>query len=610
MRIFELYFNPKDEVKISETFRYKPKNAYEGKLGSLYMVGEILKPEKTDASFLQNFFHSVKETYYEDTSLPPEKALKETLKKANSFLKERGSGKEISIALVVSKNFTVYLGKLGGVKTFLLTDKKEKDIGRELEGSASGGFYNMVSGKIKKEDKLIILTSEVYDFFEKESILKEIAQESLNETLIEKISSLQKEKFPNVSGVALVIEHAFCLKDKKTKTISKNRKERFSFRKMFLDTASSLKKVKLPLKIKVPRIKIRIPSIKIKKPAMEKKPLALLLLLLGVVFFGVLIIGIESRTRHEKQKAEITKIEEKFYQGEEEENISLMKEALLDLELLIKDGGRDREDLEERHSFLKEKLFSFSSGRKIEELNFVGEAENINPDKILFANGNIYLFSSFSPQIVIMDPETGKGTSHRLPVERGVAMASFSVDKIILFSFPDKVVFIQGEEISSFNIDLPAGEQKFIALSSFLGRPYFLDEEGNIILYMEKTPLAWIEESEEKIKEGVSISIDGSIFALSTEGEIYRYYKGKKEETLAPLLYPSLKTAKKIYTSPGIPLFLLDSKKKRVVVLNKEGEIAEQIMHESFKDLKDMSVSEDGKKIYLLLNRKVYSLEL
>ncbi len=604
MQVFELYFNPKDEKKVLESFQHKPRDAYEGKIGRLYMVGEISNPEKKDHPLLQNIFHIAKECYYKETSSSPEKALKETLREVNEFIRERGCAGKLDIALVSLKNFSVHLGKVGRIRIFLFNGEKVRDIGEELENTGSNLFSNMVSGKMEKKDKLAVLTPEIYSFFKKGKILEDVAKTTPGKETMEKISSLQKEKFPNISGVALIVDHSVSLKEKETKIISKEKKETFSFRKMFFDTVVSF------VKIKIPKFKIKTPQIYIKKPSLKKRSLLLPLLLLGVIVLGSLAIGIENNIRRSRQKTEISLIQEKISQGKEEKNISLIKEAFSDLELLIIKETRNQKKFEEVYSSAKNELFALTKGEELREMDFIGKIKEKNPDKIISARGGLYLFSSRSPIMSVFDKDSEKETLHDLPVNEGFNFASYSAGKIILFSSPDIIVLIEDETISKLNIELLSDKEKFVSLSSFLGQPYFLNSAGEILRYSGKTPVPWIEEGEDKIKDGISIAIDGSIFVLNQKNEIQRYYRGKKEETFAPFLFPSLSQATKIYTSSNTPLFIIDSQEKRLVLLSKKGDVIKQLHNEKFADLKDLAISSDEKKIYLLIGKEVYSLEI
>jgi hypothetical protein len=595
MQVFELYFNPKNETKVSEGFHYKPKDAYEGKLGRIYMIGEIANPEKKDYSFLQNIFHIAKESYYKNTSLTPEVALKETLKEVNDFIKERKYEGKLDIALFVSKNFAIYLGKIGRTKILLTSNGDLKDIGAELENTGSNLFCNLVSGKMKKSDRLIILTAEIYNFFKKGKIFEEIAKDSFGEKTIEKISLLQQEKYNDVVGVALIVDHTISLKERKI--ISKKKKERFSFKKvLFYDPISYLKAKPLKINLKIPSFK---------KPTIEKKSLLLPLLLLGVIFLGSVVIGIENKIRFGKEKEKISLLEEKISSGRNEENFLLMKEALSELEDLLEEKIKYREEVLLLYNNLEKELLDISLREELEELELIGEIKEINPDQIIAKDNKLYLFSSTSPLMVVFSELKKEEVAYPLPTESNIVFSSFSGNKIILFSPSDNLISIENEELSTSKINFTNDDQKYISLASFLGRPYFLDNQGNIFRYLDNNPISWIKEGEELVENPISLTIDGSIFILSREGKIHRYHEGEKKEIIEPFVFPTLSSAQKIYTSPESPIFILDPKEKRVVVISKEGYLIKQIFNERLADLKDISV--DGEKIYLLVGKEVYS---
>ncbi len=616
MQVFELYFNPKEETKVSESFHYKPKNVYERKIGRLYMVGELPDAEKKDAPLLQNIFHLAKEVYYKDTSLPPERALKKTLKRVNGFIREKDYSGKINIALFSSKNFSLYMGKSGEMKLLLLNNGKTKDVSKELEDSPSGLFQNMISGKMKKNDKLVVLTPEVYRFFVKGKILEEISKEPLSEKISESIASTQKEKFPQTSGVSLIIDHSISLKEGGKKLISGERKKRFSFKEVFWRALSPFSKLKFPkLNLspkRLPGPELKLSSVKTAIPAkIRKKSLLLPLLLFGVVIIGVLTIGVERSVRLGKNEEVIQNIKENALTAQEKNNLFMLEKAFFELKALKEEDIVFTQETEEFYFSLKEKLNSFSFSEEITETELIGSVKKINPERIIFANESLYLFSSDSPKLSVLSIETGEEFSHTLPIKQGVDYASFSGNNLIFFSVPNTITYMEEEQISQTQIELLEPRNEFVSLSSFFGNPYLLDDQGNIFRYDNKTPSKWIKEDSKRAEGGLSMAIDRSIFVLTREGKIHRYYTGKLEETFSPFIFPSLKGAKKIYSvSPDSPLFILDPGKNRVIVVEKNEKNIKQFSGDILKGIKDITVTPDGKKMYLLVNRKVHLLEL
>ncbi len=611
MKVFELHFNPKKESSLAESFQYKPKDAYEGRLGRLYMVGEIPNPEKKDVTFLENLFHVAKENYYKNTSTSPEEALKETLVEINSFIKEKNFEGKIDIAFVASKNFSIYLTKIGRIKTFLTSNEKIKDIGETLENTGSNLFYNMISGKMKKSDRLIILTHEIDSFFKKGKIIEKISEKPIDDPLLDSISEIQKEKFAQAAGVALIIDHAFSLKENEKKIINKKRSKRFSFKETFLDTTKSLTNIKRPtLKIKTPQIKIkaekkpfRFP--KISKPRVQKKAITLPLLLLGVILFGALIMGIENNAKNKELLTEISLLEENIGKAKESSNFLELKKYLDDLSNLISKQTRLHQKVVGMHESLEKELLALSLGENIESLDLIIKIEEIEPDQVIFLNENLYLFSSKSPLSSIVSLSDKEESLYKLPSENKITLSASSSDTIILFSPPEELIFIEPAGVSKRKIDI---EDAPVALSSFLGRPYFLTKSGEINLYREESPISWIKNEEEYL-EGNLLAIDGSIFVVDRENVIHRYHEGEKRDVINPLIFPELKSIDKIYTSPELPIIITDSSEGRIVFINKEGELLKQLFHEKLKNLRDITIDVNLKKIYLLINEEVYSLD-
>jgi len=616
MQVFELYFNPKDHSKIAESFHYKPQNAYERKIGRLYMVGELSGAEKKDSAFLQNLFHIAKETYYKNTSLSPEEALKNTLKEANEFIKEKKHAGRTSIALLASKNFSLYMGKTGEAKIILLNKEKRKDLSEPMEESSSGLFHNIVLGKIRKGEKLLVLTPEIHDFFKKGKIFKEISKEPLNEKVNKKIGDAQKEKFPNISGVALVVDHSLTIKEEGKKMISEKRSKKFCFKKTFSQALHPFLKIK-KMKIRFPRKKRKKPKLslaEVKKIAplrIKKKSLVLPLLLLGVVLLGVFTIGMERRSRMGAEREVLEQAKEKALEGREKEDLFMMEEALFKISHLKEEGVDLPEKIEEFYSSLKEELHTYAFPEEVTETEIIGEIKTISPSSIIFANGSLYGFSDTTSDISIIDPTTGEESVRTLPSEKGVNFASFSGNRLLFFSKPKTVFYMEEEEISESKLNLPDNYNRSVSFSSFMGSPYLLEENGDVFRYENDQPSTWIKEGEKRAENPLALAIDGKIFVLTEKGEIYEYYMGELEKVLRPYIFPSIKKAESLHTgSPDSPLFILDHQKERVIVYDKEEESLIQLTGKAFEGIRDIAVTPSGKKMYLLINQKVHLLEL
>ncbi len=233
MQIFELHFNPraKNEItdQIFDSFCYEPKNIYEKRLGSLYMVGELRNLLPQNRQLLNNLSQVIKGKFYATPLQTPEKAFEEGVKKANEFLAEEVSKENVnwlgnlSFAVLSLKalsqrkpvfgdSFILSLSKVGNSKILLLRGGKIIDIGKnleleEIEPYPLKIFINAVSGKLSFGDKIMILTQEVFDFFSKENLLNEFIKfESFDERKIREILKPKEKELSEISGVFLFID--------------------------------------------------------------------------------------------------------------------------------------------------------------------------------------------------------------------------------------------------------------------------------------------------------------------------------------------------------------------------------------------------------------------
>lgn len=188
MQIFELHFNPKlKEDQVFDTFIYEPESAYEKKLGSLYVAGELQNSLRSDSNFLDNLAQVVKKNYYTLSINSPEKALSHSSKKANEFLAEEVKKEHVSwlgnlnFAIFSLSELNLNFTKTGDLKILLIRQGQIIDIGKNLDLQEIDTyplkiFFNTVSGRLIENDKILVLTKQIFDFLKEKSILSQIAK--------------------------------------------------------------------------------------------------------------------------------------------------------------------------------------------------------------------------------------------------------------------------------------------------------------------------------------------------------------------------------------------------------------------------------------------------
>ncbi len=321
MQIFELYFNPKDsEDSVFDSFCYEPENFYEKKLGSLFISGELKNVLPQNSKLLDNFASFFKKKYYSSSSKRSlELSLKECLKKSNDFFDEIVKKGDVSwlgnLNLAIlnlrshrEKYWDLNFTKIGNVKILLLRSGQIIDIGKnleleEIEPYPLKVFGKVVSGKLAKDDVLLVLTEKAFDFFAQkpkftqkkvvktsQSLLEKIARIAPDQAASEnkKITPYQffnkglneilknyQEDLKRISGSCLLIFLGKENLPKKRETFAFRPKiEKLSFSHILKPLTPKIrkfwrpkkqKKTKKPKKQKSSKIKLKLPKLKIPK---------------------------------------------------------------------------------------------------------------------------------------------------------------------------------------------------------------------------------------------------------------------------------------------------------------------------------------------------------
>ena len=641
MQVFEFHFNPKLKPDlIFDSFCYEPENIYERKMGSLYLVGLLKNVLPRNLRFLEKLQKVIKEKYYKSTILTPEKSLRESLKEANEFLEEiakRGDVSwlgNLSFAVLALKNFKLNFTKVGEIKIFLLRAGKIIDIDKKLkfqdiEPYPLKIFGNIVSGKLSEGDLILVLTKEIFDFFQENLLLNEIAKlPRFSEKELKDILNGKKEELSKISGALLAISlRKEVLAGKREIILPKISKE-FSLKEVLAPFLRPFKKFQKP-KINIPNPKELIRnliSFVIRRKVLNKK-LILILALILVLILGFIFSQLEERQKIRIYQKNLEEVNKKFNlaqgllildnpQAQKEAN-SLLKESLEKITPILKETQNLPKEfnvriLSQRDEIL-EKLYSLNKLEKIEEpeLFFEFNREKFIPQKLVTLGDDLYFFSPYSKDLFKLNKNKN---GELISVDKKFDLATMIADSILFFSKPNQLIVYRG--LTPVNLKEPYPDFNFDDFSSFKGNLYFFDKKaGQIVKYpylgnlgnsQWGKPEFWLK----KAIVGKSIAVDGSVWVLEKDA-ISKYYAGNLQEKITPDIFPPPKDFSKIFTSPTLPYFyLLEPGQKRIVILTKAGEIIKQYQSQKFDNLLDFSVSEGTKIIYLLNGLKVYKINL
>jgi len=251
-------------------------------------------------------------------------------------------------------------------------------------------------------------------------------------------------------------------------------------------------------------------------------------------------------------------------------------------------------------------------------LDLTLQTSGFNGSDLSLSDETIFILDKQNGQIVKTSVQ-GKDTS--------IVTSDEDIKNVIqIGSYEDTLYLLKGDGI--YEVDDKEEEKQiekqwnnpvFYLYSSNL---YLLDRKENKIYrfpgkaddegggFLEKTE--WLAPGIEADFSFVSdITIDGSIWILSSTGKVARFSMGSPQNVSIEEIPGKLNNPKKIYTNENLKnVYILDSENKRIVVLNKDGEFVVSYKNDEIGNAKDLVVSEEEKKIILLTGPNLISIGL
>jgi hypothetical protein len=663
MKVFEFHFNPKAQSDlIFESFCYDPENIYEKRLGNIYMVGFLTNALPQNVRFLNNLAKVIKDKYYKNASAKPERALRETLRRANEHLEKIAKEGDVTwlgnfnFAVAAFKNFELNFTKVGDLKIYLLRKGQIIDIDQklrfeEIEPYPLKIFGNIVSGKLAENDIVLVLTKEIADSFLKENLLTKIAQTPLSESAknvakkIRDILNAKKEQLLETKGICLLIYLTKETSAKERETLAQSKTWGvFSFKKVLLPFIKKIRFPKIRFQkptLKIPRIRLNIPKIKTYKPNLNLPELSFKTFfsnrkaVLVVFFILILILGFFIFQKQEEKRIinyqnQLNDIKEKVNRAEnylmlggknsqaEKNANSLFTESWEEISPIFNIISSFPSDFEIQVSDLKNKISqNLSQLNKMTEiaeprLFFEFKARDFIPQKMVSLEENLYFFTPYGENVFTVNQ---KGEGKILPVKKKISLASPVSNSVLFFIRPDQINNLTDEQFREpVSLETPYPEFNFSDFSNYQSNLYFLDNKnGRVVKYpylgefQWGFPQTWLEN--QKAKDFKSMAVDGSVWFLSKNNSIEKYYAGNLQKTFNLKIFPEPKEFSRILTSSQLPyLYVLEPTQKRIIILTKSGQLVKQFQSQKFDNLLDFSVSTDGKKIWLLNGLKVFQI--
>ncbi|OGH76775.1 MAG: hypothetical protein A2301_00705 [Candidatus Magasanikbacteria bacterium RIFOXYB2_FULL_40_13] len=366
----------------------------------------------------------------------------------------------------------------------------------------------------------------------------------------------------------------------------------------------------------------------IKNLPIISKILFLLTLLLAVIFAGSIIyLNITKSIRQQQQdyinqtqaiEDKKTAAEASMIYGDDKKAFDLLKEAQSMIDSLPMKNQAQEERKKELMSGITENL------KILQKLNtvtteiiadFSADQASAQTEKLARINDMIIAYGPNDLFVYKYDMNTNV-------IEKKDHQTIPNLFKSNTPKEQDKVVFLTKENgiaVYSPESGVISSKEIFNAENSVLSdifvysqKLYAVDTANNEIYRHNPTQLgydkgsAWLK-TDTDIHDAVSLAIDGDLFLLKSDGQILKFVSGYQQEFTIAGLDPKLENPTEIWTYNNLKyLYILEPTHKRVVVLDKNGQMLQQYTSDSWQNPTGMIVDEENKVIYILDNNKIH----
>ena len=249
-------------------------------------------------------------------------------------------------------------------------------------------------------------------------------------------------------------------------------------------------------------------------------------------------------------------------------------------------------------------------------INFREINPTVEVNRLGFKDDYLYAFND-SDQVFAVRPKDGN-TLILDKFNLQVRQAAYfdKLNALTVLTDANQFYTVNQNEIHNLTAALPAELRQVDGLAFYLDKAYLLDRASKQIYRLTyfdndfRNAQAWLRE-DLPVDRTMAITIDGYVYALQSDGQILRLGSGKNQGFPQVVIEPALAEGGRIFTTDQSGfLYVLDPANKRLVILNKNGELINQYHSDQFNNLKDFIVRENEKKVYLLNGSQIFVIAI
>jgi type II secretory pathway pseudopilin PulG len=331
-------------------------------------------------------------------------------------------------------------------------------------------------------------------------------------------------------------------------------------------------------------------------PRLLKRKRLVALIVIALILAGVLLTGVFA-TMQDREKQERQAVFERVYKAAEQEYKD--GEGLVTI-----NPTYARDDLTTAKKLVEDALPAFPKGSEEEEqLSVLLQKINAALEKTSGIKSVNPVDADLDESSVLAGLVTADALSAAVDDDKVYALTKDAV-----FSVPQS-----GEPKSIIKNDndwtAPAG------FAAYNGNLYVLDKKDGVLKFVAGSggygKSAYFSGEKPSMTNAVSMTIDGSIWILFSDGTISKYTKGTSDTFTVKGLDTPLKNPRQIVTNADASnIYILDAGNARIVAIAKDGTFKAQYHSPVLQSAQAIDVQENAKKIYFLQDKKLRSIPM
>jgi hypothetical protein len=261
-----------------------------------------------------------------------------------------------------------------------------------------------------------------------------------------------------------------------------------------------------------------------------------------------------------------------------------------------------------------------------EETTVVGDLGTVitgqTPTKIFYVNGVLYSFDAAS-NVIVRIGENGaaeKVSKNTSGIGFFTVGSTQEADKNLVLATdePGLAIYdIKMEVLQKQEVQMPSEQSVVVAVATFGNRVYLYDSAmGNIYGY-SKTLRGysggnpWVTSTTFPRNNVIDMGVDGYVYTLHSDGVIRKLLKGEEVDFEMDQVEPNVSDQASMEINENLRhIYVLDPVNKRVVIWDTVGHLIRQVFLGEESNAKDIAVSEDELKLYVLDGTKILAISL